>query len=514
MRAQRGGADLGVLARQQPVGERQVVAAPRAVEDLERPQHHRPARVVQDQRRDQGAATLADEQVHRGDHLDVVAAVEAGEERLERVEVQLGQGAGLVEHAFAQRLPTFAQRPTEHLDVVGDELVGRSHPDDAQRCGGAGQGQVAPAELQLAQDEQRRDRLPAALAEDVDDRLDPCPQRVGDGQEQQLRAGAVHGVTERAVSALEEQRGRQPGADGHRGGAREEQDRHQPQRTVQAHPAQQPAHQHELRDEREDVQHHVEAGEEAGQVLRRHVTGHVALEHEVAERHRHGRDEHEAGEPRHVGLLVDQLAGFRERPAQRRPDRGLAAAAPEQQRRAQGGRRHQQRRRRDELRRPQLAAHDPRQERARHGAEQAARADEPVDALGLRDREDLPEHQPELQRGQRRDEPGPHVQGAQAPGAAESRQRPEDGRDQGHRSERGGEPRPPEQPVPAPRRDLGQGHGDRGHRQVHPGQLGRRQPGQEQRIPGRLEDGVRGDHAEEREERRVGGPPFLGPDLG
>ena len=62
-------------------------------------------------------------------------------------------------------------------------------------------------------------RLAAALADHVDDGLGARAQAVGQGHEQELRAGAVQRVAQRAVGALQQQRGHQAAAEGHAGGA-------------------------------------------------------------------------------------------------------------------------------------------------------------------------------------------------------------------------------------------------------------------------------------------------------
>ena len=77
------------------------------------------------------------------------------------------------------------------------------------------------------------------------------------------------------------------------------------------------------------------------------------------------------------------------------------------------------------LRRPLLGEHA-RDGRARDRPQHRPQPHQAVDPLGLRDRVELAQHDPELQRGQRAEDPRPHVEGAQGPRAGRGVKGPED----------------------------------------------------------------------------------------
>ena len=169
-RAERRRADLRLGMVAQPGRDRKEVGAAASREDLQRAQHDDRRRVVEDQGRDQVAASLLGEQVQRPHHLGVVLAVERAEQRLQRAQVQLG-------HLRAAREHPLAQRGAEQLEVVPLQVVGPRHPGHAQCAGGHGEERAAAAEPELGQDQHRGERLAAALAEHVDERLGPRAQR-------------------------------------------------------------------------------------------------------------------------------------------------------------------------------------------------------------------------------------------------------------------------------------------------------------------------------------------------
>ena len=94
----------------------------------------------------------------------------------------------------------------------------------------------------------------------------------------------------------------------------------------------------------------------------------------------------------------------------------------EEQRRGgrERGQGHRDRGRKHQDRGRSAAGEDPRQPGARHRPEQASRADEAVEPLGLGHRVEVPEHQPELQDGQAAHEPRPDIQRSERPGPSEA----------------------------------------------------------------------------------------------
>ena len=236
-RPQRRGADLGIRVLQQPVGHRHEVDAAFAREQLQRLQHHGLRRVVEDERRHQPRAALGLQQVDRGQHLVVVGAVERADQRLERGEVDRRQ----VERGPQRPL---AQSHTEHVEVEALQLRHQRDPDERHRRGRAGEHHVAAREEALGQDQDRRERLSAALPDDVDERLRARAHARGERHEQQLGAGAVERVAQRPVDALQQQRRGEPAAERQARGAHEQERRQHPQRAVQADRLEQPAAEH------------------------------------------------------------------------------------------------------------------------------------------------------------------------------------------------------------------------------------------------------------------------------
>ena len=147
-RAQGGGADLRVLVAQQPVGDRHEVGAPRRAHQVQRAQHDVAGRVVEDEGGDEPDAPFLGQQVERRHHLDVVTAVERGEERLQGLQVQLGSVGVAAHGALAQRVP-------EQLQVVRAQVDGPGDPDHAQHGHRQREHDVAAAQHDLAQDEER-----------------------------------------------------------------------------------------------------------------------------------------------------------------------------------------------------------------------------------------------------------------------------------------------------------------------------------------------------------------------
>ena len=77
---------------------------------------------------------------------------------------------------------------------------------DAERQRGRGR-----AERQRAQHQERRERLGAALADAVDDRLDAPTKRDGKRHVQHLDAGAMHRIAQSVVDRFHGDAGGQPG---------------------------------------------------------------------------------------------------------------------------------------------------------------------------------------------------------------------------------------------------------------------------------------------------------------
>ena len=292
---------------QETVGHRQEVRAPRRLEQLEGPEHDRRRRVIEDQGRHQVGPILRVQKIEGGDHLGVVPAVEGGEQRLERDEVQLRQPAPGLDDALAQG-------PAEHLHVVGPQLGDRGDPGHAEHDDEDRQDRVAAAQGQLGQDEDRGHRLPAPLPDHVDRRLHPRAQAVGDGQEEQLGAGAVERGTQGAVGPLHEHGGHE--AAPHHDPARppEHQERQRPQRPVHVEHPEDPAHQHDLHEQGEDAQRRRRRSRRsaprssgatwrATSLLKTKSASVTATED----------DEHQPRQPRDVGLALEEAPGRRPR---------------------------------------------------------------------------------------------------------------------------------------------------------------------------------------------------------
>jgi hypothetical protein len=189
--------------------------------------------VVEDERRHQLGAPAVLEEVEGGEHHAVVVARQRGDERLERVEIELRHpGAGL-DAALAQLLP-------EHLDVV---VLDGDHADQEQEHrGGDDERQIGQRETERhgAEQRERGDRLAGARPRPVDGHLVAVAQRAGKRQVEELDAGPVQGVAQRAVHHLhhqdEDQRRTQREAER----AERQQDRKHPERPAHAEPAEQP----------------------------------------------------------------------------------------------------------------------------------------------------------------------------------------------------------------------------------------------------------------------------------
>src|SRR5436190_8606417 len=92
------------------IGDRHEVRASSLREELERTEDDVATGVIEDERRNEPLAMLLGQELERREHFDVAARVEAGEERLERAEIELGELRFPGETARLERL-------AEHVEV-------------------------------------------------------------------------------------------------------------------------------------------------------------------------------------------------------------------------------------------------------------------------------------------------------------------------------------------------------------------------------------------------------------
>src|SRR5262249_38813110 len=123
------------------------------------------------------------------------------------------------------------------------------------------------------------------------------------------------------------------------------------------------------------------------------------------------------------------------------------------------------------------SGHGARDERAERRAEDAPRADEPEQALGLARREDAPKKQPETNHEPRREEAGPDVDDVEKRGARVRARGPEPSRDRRRGDERDldADPARGAARAGAPSLQDREEDADRRDREVNPGKTGRRQ---------------------------------------
>ncbi len=429
--------------RGEPLRDREEVLAALPGEQGQGTQHDPRGRVVEDEGGNEAGAALLGEQVHGRHHLVVVAAVERGEQRLERGEVDRRQ---------VDRGPQgpLAQRGAEHVEVERLEVRDPRDPHERQRGGGPREDHVPAAEDALGEDEERGERLPAPLAHELDEGLRPAADGVRERDEEQLVARPVERVAQAAVRPLQRQRGHEAPAEGDPGRADEHEDGQDPQRAHEADGPEEPAAHDELGEEREEVEQGVEPAEELPEPLRRHRAGHRALEDEVGERERHGGHEREHGEAPHVGVGPQDLDSLGKRAAPPGAHRRPAARAPEREGGARRGEAEQ--RRGDEHQRGggRDPGHEPGGERPRRGAEQAPRPHDRVEALGLGDGVQVAEDHPELEHGQAAEQARPHVQRVEERDARPRGRRPEPQRHERTRAEQPAERKGPRRPPASP----------------------------------------------------------------
>src|SRR5262249_13320827 len=141
-------------------------------------------------------------------------------------------------------------------------------------------------------------------------------------------------------------------------------------------------------------------------------------------------------------------------------------------------------------------------QRAGGGAEERAGADEGVEPLGLRRREDLGDDEPGARHRRRGEEAGPDVE---RDGRGAARERVEGRRDRGAGDQDADELPSRREPTDERR---GSSEGDAG-----PGQDRRRELSQEQRVARGLEDAVAEVEREQRQRRAPGRAPVAGADV-
>ena len=245
---------------------------PDAPEQVQRAQDHVARRVVEDERGDEAHAPFLRQQVQRRHHLDVVAAVERGEERLQRAEVELRQ-----RRRGRASCPRAARRGTARGSAAAGRWPRRSTPRTARPPPATSTTSPRRSTISLRMNTEARAWPPRWPTTSIK-RLDARAQAVGDGQEQQLGAGAVQRVAQRAVGALQQQRQHQAAAERHAG--------RRPAGAAPAAPTARGAGRStrssqpissELRDQGEQVQHHVEGGEEASGRSARRCSAATAL---------------------------------------------------------------------------------------------------------------------------------------------------------------------------------------------------------------------------------------------
>ena len=225
------------------------------------------------------------------------------------------------------------------------------------------------------------------------------------------------------------------------------------------------------------------------------------------------RDQHQHGEPAHVGVPAQHreplaergaraAAAAAERPAARpSASAGPSAVTPARPRRPAPASSPQPR---SAMKRAAAAPAG--------GPEQAPGPHPAVEPLRLAERVQVAEHHPELQHGQAAEKPRPHVERVDLEQVLAAQQQPEQ---QGHD---GARPEQQAQPVgaaraPAAPGDLSDTDGDGGDREVHEREVRGGQPRQEQRVAGRLEQRVPRERAEDRQERGERAAPLLRADV-
>ncbi len=140
--------------------------------------------MIEDELGQQLRASVSLEELQRDEHLLVAIAVERGEQRLERVQVQRDQPV-VESHAAAPKA------------LLEERQVGRLEPQehDEPHSGEGRDGNPhhphARVEVDHPEDAERRERLTAPLAHPVDHPLEALAQLTGQRQVEHLRRGPV-----------------------------------------------------------------------------------------------------------------------------------------------------------------------------------------------------------------------------------------------------------------------------------------------------------------------------------
>ena len=248
---------------------------------------------------------LLREQLERRDDVAVTIAVEAGEERLQRAEIQLGQLGLAAQAAQAQRFAEDVEVRLADGDHEGDPEHRQPEDHGTQRDRAPGTDGDEP------QDADRGERLATARADEIDDRLDALADQIGHGHEKQLGARLVHRIAKRAVEPLQHHRcdERAARADDRSAGDHDG-ERKEEQPSLHACATEQPRGDEELRDEPERVGDAVERR----QVLPEQTgigdgRGELRLEEVVDDGDGDGRDQHDAEDPPREGIVEEQTDG-------------------------------------------------------------------------------------------------------------------------------------------------------------------------------------------------------------
>ena len=190
--------------------------------------------MVEQQSRDEPGAALARQELECGQHLPVVGAGERREQGFEGAQVERRKRGWLEQRALAHG-------GAEHVQVVRPQ----AQRDARARHAGHGDGnrdrRAATARCERGQDEDRRQRLPAARSEHVDRGLGRGPVRLGHRHEQELDPEPVERRSQRAVGDLEQQGAHESGARGHAERAQQHEQGQHGQRPAHAQRAHQPA---------------------------------------------------------------------------------------------------------------------------------------------------------------------------------------------------------------------------------------------------------------------------------
>ena len=490
--AERRAPHLGRALVQEPPGQRHEVAAAAVAQEGQRADDDLGRRVEEQERRDEPRPAAHGQEVQRGQHHRLVVAGHAGHQGLERVEVERRHRDPGLDRPLVQPAPEQLHVGAPDGGDAGKEPGHQPEQDEGEVLG-------RDAERQAAQDRQGRDRLAQARAGGVDGHLVPLAQPARQREVEQLDAGPLQRVAERAVEQLEEQDGQEAGrqAEPDRGAA--DQDRQGPERPVDPQVLEQPAGREELDQEGDGVERGVEEREERAELIGRDGGRHGGLEQEVGggDDHLGQRDQDEEPAEVRVTERAGRLGGRRSTG----PGRGGRARPPRGRRQRAG---HAQGRRadEDEIARRELeelqggAGH----RRAQRGADEPARPDDGKGALGLGRVELVADQGPELDHRDRRDQSGPGVKGVDRADAAGGHE-PEERRDRGRAEQGQRDDRAAREP---PGHDLVQAGGaerERRDREIDPGQSRGRDRREEHGVARRLEHRVPGQEAEERGER-------------